>query len=93
MNVLEVLSPVPATRTKHGTLAPRLTRLAGRRLGLLDNLKANAGDLLRQVAAHLGRAGQSFDIVTVTKNATAAAPASVMAHLKQCDAVILAIAD
>ncbi len=81
------------SRTQVHPLATRLTHLQGARIGWLDNMKANAGDLLRQVAAILREAGHSFDTVLLAKNATAAAPAEVMAHLKTCDAVILAIAD
>ncbi len=92
MDELEVLIPIAATRQRAGSLAPRLRAIAGR-IALLDNLKANAGELLSQVAHGLRASGHAFELATFTKNATAAAPDAVMAHLKQCDAVILAIAD
>jgi len=93
MNELEVLIPVASTRTKRGVLAPRLDKISGRRLGLLDNLKANAGELLKTVTEILRSKGHVFETFTANKNATAAAPDAVMAHLMQCEAVILAIAD
>jgi hypothetical protein len=92
MTDLEVLVPIAPTRRRAGILAPRLTTFDGR-IALLDNLKANAGELLRLVAGAMPAALSGFTLATFTKNATAAAPDAVMAHLKQCDAVILAIAD
>ena len=93
MTTVEVLVPVAATRVHDRPLAPRLTSLNGKRIGWLDNMKANAGDLLRGVADVLRAGGHSFEFVTAAKNATAAAPDAVMAHLKTCDAVVLAISD
>ena len=93
MPSIEVLVPVAATRVVDRALAPRLSTLNGKRIAWLDNMKANAGALLRYTAQLLHEQGHSFEIVTAAKNATAAAPAGVMAHLKTCDAVVLAIAD
>lgn len=93
MTIVEVLVPVATTRVIERPLAPRLSAFSGKRIALLDNMKANAGALLRYTAQALHAAGHHFEIVTADKNATAAAPASVMAHLKTCDAVVLAIAD
>ena len=93
MSLIELFVPVAATRVQERPLASRLGSLAGKRIGWLDNMKANAGELLRYTAAALGASGHAFQIVTATKNATAAAPDAVMAHLKTCDAVVLAIAD
>ena len=93
MATVDVLSPVAATRIATRPLAPRLATLAGKRIGWLDNMKANAGALLREVAAALRARGHQFEAVSAAKNATAAAPYSVMAHLKTCDAVVLAISD
>ena len=93
MPIVEVLVPVAATRVVDRPLAPRLSTLSGKRIAWLDNMKANAGTLLRYTAQILREQGHSFELVTDAKNATAAAPAGVMAHLKTCDAVVLAIAD
>jgi hypothetical protein len=93
MTIVEVLIPVAATRVKDHPLAPRLTALSGKRIAWLDNMKANAGELLRGVADVLRAGGHRFEIITAAKNATAAAPDTVMAHLKTCDAVVLAISD
>lgn len=93
MTTVEVLIPVAATRVMARPLAPRLATLSGKRIAFLDNMKANAGELLRNVAGLLGQRGHVFERVTAAKNATAAAPDAVMAHLKTCDAVVLAISD
>ncbi len=93
MTTVEVLIPVAATRIKERPLAPRLTSLVGKRIAWLDNMKANAGELLRNVAEVLRARGHGFEMVIAAKNATAAAPDAVMAHLKTCDAVVLAISD
>ena len=93
MSTIEILVPVAATRVAERPLAPRLASLSGARIGWLDNRKANAGELLRRIAAALAASGHAFAAIHAAKNATAAAPAGVMAHLKTCDAVVLAIAD
>jgi hypothetical protein len=93
MAIVEVLVPVAATRVVDHPLAPRLTTLSGKRIGCLDNNKANAGALLQHTVQALRDNGHVFEIVMATKNPTAAAPDTVMAHLKSCDAVVLAIAD
>lgn len=90
---IEILSPVAATRTRHYPLAARPGSLNGLRIGWVDNLKANAGSLLRFTEARLAAAGRRFESTHVTKNATAAAPPELLAHLQACDAVVLAIAD
>jgi hypothetical protein len=90
---LEFLVPVPPSVVSERPLAPRLAALDGRRLALLDNQKANAGALLGQIAGHLARLHPDIDLVMERKAATSAAPEHVMAHLRTCDAVILAIAD
>lgn len=93
MSLIEILSPVAATRVATRPLAPRLATLTAKRIGWLDNMKANAGELLRAVERELRAAGHDFVSSTAAKNATAAAPEAVMTHLKTCDAVVLAIAD
>ncbi len=93
MKIIEVLVPVAITRVHQRALAPRLAKLDGVRIGWLDNMKANAGLLLSSVAAALRERGDAFEMIVASKNATAAAPDTVMAHLRTCDAVVLAISD
>lgn len=93
MSTIEILVPTAVARVEKRSLAPRLGHLTGVRLGWLDNRKANAGALLHDVATALQTNGHDFEIIKVSKDATTAAPESVMAHLETCDAVVLAIAD
>lgn len=93
MSTLDILVPVAQTRVSAHPLAPRAGTLEGLRIGWLDNLKANAAGLLGGVESGLRRQGLAFEAVHAAKNATAPAPDDVMAHLRTCDAVVLAIAD
>lgn len=90
---IEVLVPVSPPRIEERPLAPRLDALHGRRIGFLDNQKANAGLLLDRVAADLQDRLGPFDAVREAKVATGPAPIEVMGRLVRCDAVVLAIAD
>ena len=93
MATIEVLVPVAAVRVHERPLALRPDGLAGRRIGVLDNQKANAGRLLGTVVDELTRRSGSLEVVNETKAAPAGAPTEVMDRLLRCDAVVLAIAD
>ncbi|HCU89979.1 MAG TPA: hypothetical protein DGR97_08545 [Gammaproteobacteria bacterium] len=93
MEDIEVFVPVGETRVVGRPLAPRLAQLDGARIGWLDNMKANAPELLRNIAAALIKRGANGEMLFTSKNATAAAPESILAHLRNCDAVVLAISD
>lgn len=90
---IEVLIPTAVPRIEERPLAPRIDDLAGKTIGLADNMKANAGALLDTVASRLDARYDDVEFIVTQKNASAAAPEEVMAQLHQCDAVILAIAD
>jgi hypothetical protein len=90
---IEILVPVAATRVHERSLAPRVDNLAGRRVGLLSNRKANAGLLLDVLAEELTRLVGAVELMSEAKGAASAAPAEVMGRLVRCDAVVLAIAD
>jgi monomeric isocitrate dehydrogenase len=93
MEKLEVLIPTAKTRAVKLALAPRLATLRGARIGWLDNQKANAKELLHAIATALKDGDADGEMVVLSKNATAAAPESVLTHLRTCDAVVLAISD
>jgi len=93
MEQIEVLIPAPQTRTVKRPLAPRLANLKGARIGWLDNMKANAKELLHGIAEVLQEGNADGEMLVLSKNATAAAPESVFAYLRTCDAVVLAISD
>ena len=90
---IEVVVPVSPLHIEERPLAPRVDRLSGRRLGLLDNQKANAGLLLDHVAHELQRRAGPFEAVRELKAAPEPATPAVMGRLHRCDAVVLAIAD
>lgn len=92
-NEITFLSPVPPSLVTEHPLAPRLDSLAGRRIGLLDNRKANAGALLDSVAGELAARHPDVEVLTEHKLASAAAPDDVLDRLRTCHAVVLAIAD
>lgn len=94
MSDVEVHIPIAESRLQSYSLAPRLDIFGNAKLGWLDNMKANAGELLSVIAERTqAHASGPLNMVTQSKNATAPAPEAVMAHLKTCDAVVLAIAD
>lgn len=93
MAEIEIYSPIARTRITTRPLATRPDSLSGRRIGWCDNLKANAGPLLEFTQQQLAANGLQFESFHGTKNATAAAPPALLAHLQTCDAVVLAIAD
>jgi hypothetical protein len=93
MATIEVLVPVAPARVHELPLAPRLDGLAGRRIGVLDNQKANAALLLATIVDEVASVSGPFEAVREAKAAPAGAPAEVMGRLQRCDAVVLAIAD
>jgi len=93
MAQIEVLVPVAGARVHERPLARRLDGLAARRIGVLDNQKANAALLLGTVVEELLAQAGPFEVVDEAKAAPAGAPVEVMGRLQRCDAVVLAIAD
>jgi hypothetical protein len=76
------------------SLAPSPSVLAGRRIGILDNTKPNAGILLGRMAERLAeRTGATVTLVE-TKNAALAAPDDVLERLsKEVELVLTGSAD
>ena len=75
--------------------APRVTALAGLRLGILDNTKWNANRLLRKTAARLGE-GHRFAAVNYYRKESfskAADPGLLAAIANANDIVLTAIGD
>ena len=68
--------------------------LAGRRIGILDNTKPNAGVLLGRLADRLAERTGATVAHVETKNAALAAPDDVIARLeKEVDVVLTGSAD
>jgi hypothetical protein len=64
-------------------LAPSPPVLAGRRIGILDNTKPNAGILLGRIAERLAERTGAEVVLIETKNAALAAPDDVIARLSE----------
>ena len=82
------------TTTRRARSAPRLTALAGRRIGLLDNRKPNAALLLAELARLLDARFGLSEVASRAKfiYSRPAAP-DVIDELAGYDAVITAIGD
>jgi hypothetical protein len=76
------------------TMAPARRVLAGARIGVLDNLKPNAGLLMITVAEQLGRRAGTGPPIVLTKNAAQPAPPEVIDQLgRDADLVLTGSAD
>ena len=80
---MKIHTPVGDIGPEPVALAPSPPVLAGRRIGILDNTKPNAGLLLGRIAERLAvRTGAEVTLIE-TKNAALAAPDDVMARLSE----------
>ena len=74
-------------------LAPSAPVLAGKRIGILDNSKPNAGLLLERMADRLAaRTGATVSVVE-RKNGALPAPDDVLARLAEAEVVLTGSAD
>ncbi|MBI2203482.1 MAG: hypothetical protein HYU41_06500 [Candidatus Rokubacteria bacterium] len=85
--------PTAEPRIVSTTLAPRLASLAGKRVGILDNSKANAGTLMLAVAGRLRERYGVTDIVKREKPVAGPPKPEVLDALSQCDFVLVGSAD
>ncbi len=90
----DVVLPIDPDVERPKTLAERPDGLDGKVLGLLDNRKGNADQLLLRIGERLSERYSLMDIVYLTKPMfSRPAPEEQLAQLKQCDVVLTAIAD
>ena len=90
---MRIYAPDGAVGPPAATLAPTAPVLAGKRIGILDNTKPNAGLLLGRMAQTLAaRTGASVAMVE-RKNAALAAPDDVLARLTEAEVVLTGSAD
>ena len=75
------------------TLAPRLDTFKGKRAGILDNSKANAGTLMLAVTARLKEKYGVTDVVKREKGIAGAPSPDILAALTTCDFVLVGSAD
>ena len=89
---MRFLEPVQTPMGDIQRLAPRLSTLSCKTLGLYSNEKLNATRLLEMIAKELGNRF-SFDIVRGTYDPTRMMEPDALRELDRCDAVILANGD
>ena len=85
--------PTAEPRTVPGQLAPRLTSLAGKRVGILDNSKANAGTLMLAMAKILQERYGVGEVVKREKPVAGPPAPEILAALSNCDFALVGSAD
>jgi hypothetical protein len=94
MGTIRVLSPVVDSKVSQTAALPLPATLAGKRLGFLDNTKANFELLLRRMEAHLRVQARLADILYERKaNSSTPAPDEILSRLRQADLVVTGSAD
>jgi hypothetical protein len=94
MGTIRVLSPVVDSKTSQTASLPLPDTLAGKRLGFLDNTKANFELLLRRMEALMRQQVRLADVVYERKaNPSTPAPAELLARLRGVDLVVTGSAD
>jgi hypothetical protein len=74
-------------------LAPRLASLQGKRAGILDNSKANAGILMLAVVERLKERYGVREVIKREKGIAGPPSPSILADLTTCDFVLVGSAD
>jgi hypothetical protein len=89
-----VLNPTAESETRPNQLAPRLSSLQGRKLGVLDNRKANA-DRLFDLVETIVRERYAAEVVVRCQKPdfSRPAPKAMLQELRECDAVITGVGD
>jgi hypothetical protein len=92
---LVLISPVNEATVAESSMAPRLSSLRGKRVGLLDNSKSKAGKMLDTVAAILNAQYGFADIARHRKPSASkpAAPEAIAELARTCDLVIVGVGD
>jgi len=94
MRTIRVLSPVIESKVSQTASLPLPESLVGKRLGFLDNTKANFELLLRRMEALLRTETGLADIVYERKaNSSTPAPPEILARLRKVDLVVTGSAD
>lgn len=90
---MRIYAPEGAVGPSAARLAPSEPVLAGKRIGILDNSKPNAGLLLGRVAERLAaRTGARLEVVE-RKNAALPASDDLLARLAEAEVVLTGSAD
>ena len=90
---IRLYDPTAEPRAVAARLAPRLTTLAGKRVGILDNGKANAGTLMRAVTKILQERYGVAEVVKREKPVAGPPKPEVLDALSKCDFALVGSAD
>ena len=90
---IHLYDPTAEPRAIAAQLAPRLTTLTGKRIGILDNGKANAGTLMLAVAKTLQERYGAGEIVKRDKPVAGPPSPETLEALAQCDLTLVGSAD
>jgi hypothetical protein len=90
---IRLYDPTAESRVIDARLAPRLAGLAGKRVGILDNGKANAGTLMVAVTRILQQRYGVTDVVKRDKPVAGPPKPEVLEALSQCDFALVGSAD
>ncbi len=90
---IRLYDPTAEPRTIAAQLAPRLASLAGKRAGILDNGKANAGTLMLAVTKILRERYGVTEVVKREKPVAGPPRPEVLEALSKCDFALVGSAD
>ena len=90
---IRLYDPTAEPRHIDAKLAPRLATLEGKRIGILDNSKANAGTLMLAVARRLQEQYGAGEIVKREKGIAGAPSPTILDALTTCDVALVGSAD
>ena len=90
---IRLYDPTAEPRAIDAKLAPRLTTLAGKRVGILDNGKANAGTLMLAVARTLQERYGAGEIIKRNKPVAGPPAPEILETLSHCDLALVGSAD
>ena len=90
---IRLYDPTAEPRVVAATLAPRLESLAGKRIGILFNSKANADVLMLAVARTLQERYGAGEIVKRDKPVAGPPSAEALEALSECDLALVGSAD
>ena len=93
MRRITLYDPTAEPRAVNAALAPRLTTLAGKRAGILDNGKANAGTLMLAVVERLKARHGVVEVVKREKPVAGPPSPAVLDALAACDFALVGSAD
>jgi hypothetical protein len=90
---MKLYDPTAEPRAINAQLAPRLSSLQGKRIGILDNGKANAGTLMLAVAKVLQERYGASEIIKREKPVAGPPRPEVLDALAQADLAVVGSAD